>query len=675
MIGKTQTNLAHSNRAFATVILHAIFFLFFLQLLTDFVAAVYAFGLLGTSIPPEIVSVLFLFSPIVLLAFRRGLPSSLLLGAGRLFLLCRVLETLLDTRGRMLTAGLGVAIYLILLPAMLWEDSLREEKYGWLPAGQGLVMAVLLSFGLRAYHSGVDLSTDGPGRVVGWLLVLIGAIYWVRYWPTGRTASEPAPAEGAVAPTIGFGRLALLCLGMLSCLVLLYFGFSAPNVLARWMGLSYAGILTVLSLVYVAAGLMMAFRPGWILQLNGGQGSILNLAFVIALVGAILSAQVAFPADPDAYPFYATPLPQLGLILFWIALILSPVIFINFSRFWSEIISNQPGPRALAGGFAISSLFLLVMIFAHVFTTVYDYIPVVGPFFRDKFWLVYFLAAAGMFLPSLRPIRRLDGLAQPALPTQHLPASSGLMVLLLGAAAVMGLLFGRLKAPIVEPITALKVLTYNIQQGYSESGQKNFDGQLAVIRSLNPDLVGLEESDTNRIAGGNADLVRYLADGLGYYSYYGPSTVSGTFGIALLSRYPILEPNTFYMYSEREQTAAIQARISGGNRSYNIFVTHLGNGGPLIQQQAVLSQVESLPDMVLMGDFNFRPDTEAYRLTTQQLSDSWLHVWPDGVDGSGIDPARRIDYIFVSSGMKIETSQFLLDPASDHPALMTILGN
>jgi len=48
-------------------------------------------------------------------------------------------------------------------------------------------------------------------------------------------------------------------------------------------------------------------------------------------------------------------------------------------------------------------------------------------------------------------------------------------------------------------------------------------------------LIGLQESDTNRISGGNSDIVRYFADRLDLYAYYGPKVVPGTFGIALLA--------------------------------------------------------------------------------------------------------------------------------------------
>ena len=63
-------------------------FLVFLQLLTDFVEAIYAFGLLGTDIPNEIITVLLFLSPLVLLFFPRGLPKWLIVILGEIALLC-----------------------------------------------------------------------------------------------------------------------------------------------------------------------------------------------------------------------------------------------------------------------------------------------------------------------------------------------------------------------------------------------------------------------------------------------------------------------------------------------------------------------------------------------------------------------------------------------------------
>ena len=49
-------------------------FVLFFQLTPDFIESVYVFGLLGTEIPPEIISILLFFSPVLLLFFARRIP-------------------------------------------------------------------------------------------------------------------------------------------------------------------------------------------------------------------------------------------------------------------------------------------------------------------------------------------------------------------------------------------------------------------------------------------------------------------------------------------------------------------------------------------------------------------------------------------------------------------------
>jgi hypothetical protein len=72
-----------------SILLWGILFLFFAQLLTDFFEAIYAFGLLGTSLPVEMVSLFLLFSPLVLLLFQRGLPGWTIVLLGYGVLACR----------------------------------------------------------------------------------------------------------------------------------------------------------------------------------------------------------------------------------------------------------------------------------------------------------------------------------------------------------------------------------------------------------------------------------------------------------------------------------------------------------------------------------------------------------------------------------------------------------
>ena len=84
--------------------------------------------------------------------------------------------------------------------------------------------------------------------------------------------------------------------------------------------------------------------------------------------------------------------------------------------------------------------------------------------------------------------------------------------------------------------------------------------------------------------------------------------------------------------------------------------------------------VKGQENIILMGDFNFRPGTDQYRLTTDALEDSWLIKWPQGTfRDQGIDPHKRIDHIFVSltPDIQVADSEYSAGPQSDHPAMIT----
>lgn len=149
------------------------------------------------------------------------------------------------------------------------------------------------------------------------------------------------------------------------------------------------------------------------------------------------------------------------------------------------------------------------------------------------------------------------------------------------------------------------------------------------------------------------------------YSYYGPTTVTGTFGIALLSKYPIHNPQTVFLYSKGEQTAAILAQVIVDGKTFNIAVTHLGNDGPPIQVQNLLASLQGLDNLIVMGDFNLNPGTQQYTSLTQGLVDSWSMAQAG-------DP-QRIDYIFVSPGIDVLVSNDIPNSMSDHPALVTVI--
>ncbi len=647
-------NSSLAKDSWKSVLFFCLVFLLFLQLVSDFVETIYTFGLLGTNIPPEIVSVVLFFTPLILLFFRSGLPYRVALGLAGVAALAHPLEVMLEPKGKMLISGLGVGCLFLLLPVLLVDKMRRDKGNAGTEIGSGLVLALALSILLRSLGAGSDLSLLHPW--LSWLLAI--GLLAIIVLLTRTEAPQEIPAEKT---PVSFGVTTALSVGVLSTLAVLYFGFASPTVLARWMGVDYRLVMILLSAALVLYTLV--FSGNQLKWLSKPLVLAWNASFLLAGTGAILSNQVGFPQTSSAYPLDQPVLSLWQQIPFFLMLLLSPVTLLDFSLLVRELVERKPTPRAVAGGFSFGALLFLAIILGQVFTTVFDYIPVVGPWFRDRIWLVFLIAGLGMALPVLAVRLKEAHLATPALGKMTWGVLTA--VLVVSVAWVM----------VSQPVplapgesNVLRVLTYNIQQGYSADGRRNYAGQLELIRSLKPDLVGLEESDVARFSGGNGDVVRSISEGLNMYVYYGPRTVTGTFGIALLSRYPLQNPRTFFMYSAAEQTAAIQAEITVHGKIYQILVTHLGNGGPVIQQQQVLSRLAGLLNVIAMGDFNFDQTTEQYALTTEVLEDAWVSAGAPPT--TGLDMGHLIDHIFLSPGMTVQTVQYIASPASDHPALL-----
>lgn len=661
------------SKGFLHTISLAIIALFSLQLISDFIEGIYAFGLLGTSIPVEISAVVLLFSPLLLVVFRGRLPRPLLPVLLAVALASRLLGPLLDTRWRMIVTGVGAASVLLLFPAGLWARGQEQGRSRRGDLGTAMLLALALSLLLRTLGSGFDLSLLGGSQWIGWILGVVAAVPWVLDRSSGSGEAAPARPAGS-PPGGGTARVIGLSLGLAAVFILFYFVFSAPHVLSRWTGVSYGLVLPLAAAAMVAyawlmrpaAGLRARLTPAWLMAWNG--------LFVVALAGTALVHQVAFPASAASYPLTQPPVTWLQHLPLILTLLLYPVLLLDFGLLVDGMEAVRPTARQLGAGFGLAALFLLVAILAHVFTTVYDYIPVVGPLFRDRFWLVHVFVGL-VALAAMLLVRRGVSLPREGGQAAGVTDAVASAVTVLALVAVTaGVLVSAHPRPPAAGATTLTVLTYNIQQGYSSDGQRNVDGQLALIEQVAPDIVGLQETDNARVAGGNCDVVRYLADRLDMYSYYGPPTVAGTFGIALLSKYPIENPRTFYLFSEGEQVAVIEAQITVGDQTFNVFVTHLGNGGPMVQAEQFLTLVTGKPDVIAMGDFNFRPDSEQYRLVTNLLADSWLVRWRRWTDTAGTSPDHKIDHIFVSPGTSVIDARFIESPASDHPAVTATLG-
>ncbi len=98
-----------------------------------------------------------------------------------------------------------------------------------------------------------------------------------------------------------------------------------------------------------------------------------------------------------------------------------------------------------------------------------------------------------------------------------------------------------------------------------------------LIKELEIDVIGLLESDLQRIIMGNRDTTQFLAEDLGMYVDYGPGPNKHTWGCALLSKFPIVNSTHHLLPSPVGELApAIEATLDVYGEMVDVFVFHSG---------------------------------------------------------------------------------------------------
>jgi len=649
------------KKTYSIILAFAVIFLFFIQAVGTLVESIYILDLMNLNLDSKVLGLLFFFTPVLLIPLFKKFRSQLVWITFVLLLLSRGLLPYLDTANRMIASGLATGTVISLFLLLLGTQPRRAtHSHLGLWASAGLGLAVSLSVLLRTVYFGLDYSLAPAG---GWSGILLGLLLGGMLTQLDQGGS-PAEAKKATGVTTAI-------LGLFLILTLVYFAFSAPDVIARWTEGNYTIIIVAVSVLSTGWVVLLLVRPQLLQCIDQRILLAGNLAFTLCLTGTILVHSVPFP------PTFNSPAITVGAPVWWQAiplalmLLLFPVLFLDLGVFLEQIRAAAPAPRQLVPGLLLGCLALILLVFAHIFTNVWGYIQPVSLIFRGKFWLASFLSAGGISLLSWAAGNaRLDSNQQPA---GCLPWA---WAVLLGAIC-LGTLAGALPVKRIQVQAldrpSITVMTFNIQGANDANAQKSFERQLAVIRKVSPDIVAMQETDTARISLNNNDYVRFFADSLGYYSYYGPSTVAGTFGTAILSKFPLLNTRSVYTYSDTDEIGVAEAEIEVDGLPISIYDVH-PDGSDLAKMtfvEELLQRSQAKPYVIALGDFNL-PDTEpAYQLLDSVFTNAWTSVYPtkvspDGVDMSGAD---RIDHIFVSHSLGVHNPVYLLPPASgsDHP--------
>jgi endonuclease/exonuclease/phosphatase family metal-dependent hydrolase len=641
--------------AFALVIL------FFIQLAGTLVESIYIQDLMNLKLDEKAVGVLFFFAPVLLFPLFRRFARPLAWSLAAILLIARGLLPYLNTSNRLLAAGMGTvaaaSLLFLLLAARPGGTSATRLGF-WGAAGLGL--AVTLSGFLRAAGHGLEYSLIPAGGWLGWGLgvVLVVAVLWLD-WETNIPPERPEKSvTGAV-------------MGVILVLTLVWFSFSAPSVIARWTEGNYTLIVALISLLAAVTAWICITRPQWLDRIDARLLLLWNILFTLSLTATLLAQQVAYPPTPDSPPVVVTSPGVFGQLALILTLVLFPILLIDLRAFITRIALASPAPRGLVPGFLLGMLLLVLMVFANIFSNVWGYVPPVSPWFRGTFWLAFFLLAGAVTLLAWLVREPVAGTE----PIFEKSIALGWGILL--GALFLGTLIQSLPVRRVQVDAAnrksLLVMTYNIQDGNDNNAEKSFDRQLTLMRKVSPDIVSLQESDLTRISLNNNDYVRYYADQLGYYTYFGPSTVTGTYGTALLSKYPLENTRTIYSYSDEDEIGTTEAEIEVNGRRFTIFDVHPAGSetAKLAFARTLLEQSRDKPYVIALGDYNLRDYEDAYQLIDSVYTNAWTSVYPTEISPDGVDMSgdNRIDHIFLSPSLHARNPVYLLPPdsATDHP--------
>jgi len=380
---------------------------------------------------------------------------------------------------------------------------------------------------------------------------------------------------------------------------------------------------------------------------------------------------------------------------FW-GLLLSAVLLVILM--WPQEASPVTGVAALLGNLATFPL--LAAIFAGLGTRVSQ-----GGLWRTAMangigWLLFVLL---VFLYYIGYDIRIG------VPNQVLPSMAAVMMGLAALGAARFLAYGReardwlptacagilLVVPVAlliawrEPTPVagsgfpVRVMTYNLHNGFNTDGRLDPEAIARTIEQAKPDILGLQEVERGWYIDSSLDLLVWLAQRLRLPYIYGP-TADPVWGNAILSRYPLKEwgneplpPRNLLL-----KRGLLWARVDIGSGQELLFIVthfhHIEKDTEIRQQQSpeLLRFWNNRPYTIIVGDFNATPDSrEIAMLRDAGLQDAFAAAGQgQGLTWPSDSPKVRIDYIWFSPDLVVSDLMMPQSTASDHLGLAVTVG-
>lgn len=228
----------------------------------------------------------------------------------------------------------------------------------------------------------------------------------------------------------------------------------------------------------------------------------------------------------------------------------------------------------------------------------------------------------------------------------------------------------------------VRVLSYNIHHcnppSRAKEGLIDIQSIAKVIRDSKADLVALQEVDVHTARSGkDVHQARELAKLTGMHAFF-VKTIDhqgGDYGIAVLSKYPILDSAAYKLPmqegsgGEPRGLAVITVQLKGGKK-LRFASTHLDlkvANKPLQAAELIRLLDNGKTPVILGGDFNSVPDSEVISILDKAFTRTCTGNC--GFTIPEVNPNRTIDYIMFRKPGQLEvlSHQVINEPyASDH---------
>ena len=224
------------------------------------------------------------------------------------------------------------------------------------------------------------------------------------------------------------------------------------------------------------------------------------------------------------------------------------------------------------------------------------------------------------------------------------------------------------------------VVAYNIKHGRGMGGKLDLKRTAETIRKLLPDVVALQEVDNRCKRSGGVDQAAWLGEKLGMHHAFGKfmNYGGGEYGMAMLSKYPIIRSEAHRLPDGAEPRCALEIEIEINGKRASFVSIHLDWTKETLRVAQAKALIEKLSDrahpVFLVGDFNAGRDSE----TLAVLSAHWtaLKKMEEKETFPSDGPKVEIDFILVPKESEWEKREceVIEEPlTSDHCPVMTVL--